>query len=280
MKTVDAHQHFWNPLRGDYGWLPPGDPVLDRGYTPADLAPQLTQAGIDATVLVQAAPSIEETEYLLGIADVTPFVAGVVGWIDFENRDHLAHLHRLAAHPKFLGVRPMIQNLPDLEWMFRPDVQWAFEAIVELDLAFDALGFPRHLENFLVLLGRFPGMRVVLDHCMKPQIRDRRSDPDHFRFWADGMSRLAGETQACCKLSGIITETDGDWDIDILRPYTAHVLAAFGPDRVMWGSDWPVSRLEAEYDEWHRVARALTEDLDEAATERIFGGTAIEFYRL
>jgi L-fuconolactonase len=211
---------------------------------------------------------------------VTPFVAGVVGWIDFEDRTHMAHLRRLARHPKFLGVRPMIQNIPEDEWMFRSDIQWAFETVAELDLALDALGFPRHLANFLKLLKRYPDMRVVLDHCMKPQIRDRESDPGHFRFWADGMSRLAGETRACCKLSGIITETGGGWDTDVLRPYAAHVLTAFGSDRVMWGSDWPVSRLEAEYEEWHRVARILTGDLGEAAAKRVFGETAIEFYRL
>jgi L-fuconolactonase len=164
--------------------------------------------------------------------------------------------------------------------MLRPDIQWAFEAVVELDLCLDALGFPRHLGNFLTLLKRYPDMRVVLDHCMKPQIRERRTNPDHFRFWADGMARIAGESAAYCKLSGLITETDGIWDIEVLRPYVDHVLAVFGSDRVMWGSDWPVCRLEAEYCDWHRIAVALTEDLGAEANARIFGGTAIAFYRL
>ena len=121
---VDAHQHYWQPARGDYGWMPKDDPILSRPYFPADLAPFLKTAGVDRTVLVQAAPTVEETEYMLGIADATPSVAAVVGWIDFEDRSHLKQLERLKSHPKFVGVRPMIQDIADVDWMLRPDVQW------------------------------------------------------------------------------------------------------------------------------------------------------------
>ena len=280
MKTVDAHQHYWDPARGDYGWIPAGNPILDRVYRPDDLREHLEACSVVATVLVQAAPSVEETSYLLDIADRTDHVAGVVGWIDFEDRSHLDHLRTFAGHEKFRGVRPMIESLADDDWMLREDIGWAFEALVELDLTFDALGFPRHLGYFFTLLKRYPDMRVVIDHCMKPQLRDRDRDPGHFRFWADGMARLAGETNACCKLSGIVTESDRSWTVDMLRPYISHVLDVFGPDRVMWGSDWPVCRLETTYEDWHRVARALTEGLGPEAMARIFAGTATEFYRL
>jgi L-fuconolactonase len=145
---IDAHQHYWNPARGDYDWMPMDDPVLARPYGPADLAPQLAAHDITHTVLVQAAATVEETEYMLGLADATPHVAAVVGWIDFEKPADLAHLKRLANHPKFAGVRPMIQDIPDDDWMLRDDVQWAFRAIADLGLTFDALGFPRHLANF------------------------------------------------------------------------------------------------------------------------------------
>ncbi len=278
MVQVDAHQHFWNPARGDYDWMPQDEPRLARVYGPVDLAPELAMHGIDHTVLVQAAATINETEYLLGIADATPHVAAVVGWVDFERPDDKAQLARLARHPKFVGVRPMIQDIPDDDWMLREDVQWGFRAVADLGLTFDALGFPRHLANFLTILKRYPDMRVVVDHCVKPQIRDH--SPASFRFWADGMSRIAGETGAFCKLSGLATEADEGWTVADLGPYAEHVLSAFGPERVMWGSDWPVCRLRTEYSGWRAAAEQLTADLSLAGKARIFGATAAEFYGL
>lgn len=277
---IDAHQHFWDPARGDYGWIPKDDPVLDRKYTPDDLAASLGRHGIARTVLVQAAATVEETEFMLGIADATEMVAAVVGWVDFENPDHFRQLERLARHPKFVGVRPMVQDIADENWMLRDDVQWAYKALVDLDLTFDALGFSRHLANFLTLLRRYPGMRVVIDHCMKPEIHAHASGPEKFDFWSAGMTRLANETQACCKLSGLVTEADEGWVLDDLRPYADHVLSAFGASRVMWGSDWPVCQLRASFDDWRTAAVALTAHLDAQDRDRIFGGTAIEFYRL
>ncbi len=277
---IDAHQHYWEPRRGDYHWMAPDDPILARKYLPADLAASLGTHGIARTVLVQAAATVEETEYMLGIADASETVAAVVGWVDFENPDHLHHLKRLARHPKFVGVRPMIQDIPDVDWMLRDDVQWAYKAIVDLDLAFNALGFPPHLDNFLTLLRRYPELRVVIDHCMKPQIRDHAQAPKVFDRWAEGMFRLADQTQASCKFSGLVTEAKEDWTLDDLRPYADHVLAVFGPDRVMWGSDWPVCQLRASYDDWRKAARALTAHLGEQERAQVFGGTAIEFYRL
>ncbi|MEX0284278.1 MAG: amidohydrolase [Paracoccaceae bacterium] len=277
MNQVDAHQHYWNPARGDHGWMPPDHPVLSRPYGPADLTPMLEAHGIAKTVIVQAADTIHETEYMLGIADVTPSVAGVVGWVDFEKPDDRAHLERLAKHPMFKGVRPMIQDIPDDDWMLRKDVQWGYQALIDLDLTFDALGFPRHLANFHTILTRYPEMRTVIDHCMKPQIRNH---PDGFEDWKAGMARLAADTKACCKLSGIVTETDGGWTVETLRPYVDHLLEVFGPARMMWGSDWPVCQLQATYDEWRAAAEALTAGLSEDERAQVFGGTATAFYRL
>lgn len=275
---IDAHQHFWNPARGDYGWMPPDDPVLSRIYGPEDLRTSLRACGIERTILVQAAPSIAETEYLLGIADATPEVGAVVGWVDFDRPADHEHLERVAAHPRLAGIRPMIQDIPDDDWMLCDRVQWGFRAVSDLGLTFDALGFPRHLRNFLTILTRYPDMRCVVDHCMKPAIGT--SDPDAFRHWADGMTRIAGETGAFCKLSGLVTEAADRWTLDDLRPYAEHVIGAFGPERVMWGSDWPVCRLRCEYEVWHREARALTSGLDTPEQGRIFGGTAAAFYGL
>jgi L-fuconolactonase len=273
---IDAHQHYWHPARGDYGWMPPDDPVLSRPYGPAELAPQLSVHGITRTVLVQAAPTVEETEYMLGIADATDHVSAVVGWIDFERPEQIVTLRRLAGHPKFRGVRPMVQDIPDDDWLLRDDIQWAFAALVDLDLTFDALGFPRHLANFLAILKRYPDLRVVVDHCMKPQIRD----PEGFDHWAEGIARIAAETGAFCKFSALVTEADDDWSGEALKPYAEHILSVFGPDRVMWGSDWPVCRLREEYAGWRRTAEALTAHLSAPDRARIFGGTAAEFYRI
>lgn len=277
---IDAHQHYWQPLRGDYDWMSKDDTVLYRQYSPGDLASERSRYGIDGTVLVQAAASVEETEYMLGLADASDSIKAVVGWVDFEDRSHLAHLTRLARHPKFSGVRPMIQDIPDVNWMLRDDVQWAYQAIIDLDLTFDALGYPEHLENFATLIGRYPDMRVVYDHCMKPKVRDAMAGQDAFTDWAQGMTRLAGETQGCCKFSGLVTEAADGWTIEDLRPFADHVIQAFGPDRVMWGSDWPVCRLQAEYGTWHEIAETLTASLANEERAQIFGGTASRFYRL
>jgi len=275
---IDAHQHYWQPKRGDYDWMPQGDPVLDRQYRPADLVQHLGAHRINKTVLVQAAATVAETEYMLGIADATDHVAGVVGWIDFENPNDAATLTRLAKHPKFLGVRPMIQDIEDVDWMLRDDVQWAYHALSDLGLTFDALGFPRHLDNFAKLLGNYPDLKVVVDHCMKPDVAGHTDAK--FDTWADGMRRLADRPGTCCKLSGLVTEAAEGWTIDDLRPYGELVLEAFGPERVMWGSDWPVCQLRASYGDWRRGAETLCAPLSGDDRAMVFGGTAARFYGL
>lgn len=272
---IDAHQHLWDPARGDYGWMPKDDPILSRPYTPEELEPQLRAAGIDATVLVQAAPTVAETDYMLDLADRTPWIMGVVGWVDFESPASLPVMQRLAKHPKFKGLRPMIQDLAQDDWMLREDVQWAFRALCDLGLRFDALGFPRHIAPFQTLLRRYPTMPVVLDHFLKPQIHGH---PEGFQDWADGMSHLADESFACIKFSALITEDIPDWSVDRLRPYADHIFDRFGAERVMWGSDWPVCRLRGEYADWHAAAVTLTDGLSEIDRTLIFGGTAAGFY--
>ena len=275
---VDAHQHFWNPARDDYRWLPKNDVILSRIYTPEDLKPHLENTGVSKTILIQAAPSIEETEYMLGIADATSFVLAVVGWIDFESPEHLKHLERFAKHPKFVGVRPMIQDIENVNWMLRDDINWAFEALIDLNLTFDCLGFPIHLENFHKILTRHPNLRAVIDHCMKPEIRNHSES--NFKFWAEGMKKLSQNTEAFCKLSGIVTEAGSLLDIKQLQPYVNYVLDEYGSERIMWGSDWPVSGVRCSYEKWFQIANQLCEKLDERSISDIFGETACRFYGL
>ena len=274
MTRIDAHQHFWNPARGDYGWLTAALPIC-RPYGPADLAPLLAESRIDGTVLVQAAPTLEETEYLLGIADATPFVRGVVGWIDFEDDGQRRHLERLAGHPKLVGVRPMIQDLRDDDWMLRSDIAWAFDAVHDLGLVFDALVLPRHLPRLARLLTRHPNLTVVIDHAAKPEIRSGAS-----AGWASHMKALAAETTAWCKLSGLATEAAADWSVETLRPYVEQLFATFGPDRLIFGSDWPVSTLATTYPGWIEAVERLTSGLSGLERQGLFGGTATRVYGL
>jgi L-fuconolactonase len=156
--------------------------------------------------------------------------------------------------------------------MHRPDIQWAYQAIIDLDLSFDALGYPIHLENFLRLFLRYPRMRTVIDHCMKPVIR-----ADEFEPWARRIAKIADETGVFCKLSGIVTEAGPNWALETIEPYARHVISAFGPDRVMWGSDWPVLEIAGTYDRWRETAECIVGGDD---ADKIFGGTAAAFYRL
>ncbi len=274
---IDSHHHVWSLARGDYDWMTPALGVIYRDFGAADLGPLIAAAGVEATVLVQAAATTDETGFMLAVADAAPFIKGVVGWIDFEDPSQIEQLRAFALHPKFRGVRPLIQDIPDVDWMLRPDLDWAFRAMIDLDLTFDVLGHPRHLPNVLTLLKRYPALRAVIDHAMKPDIAGGSFDE-----WALGMSRIAEETSAFCKLSGLVTEAGAHWTAASLRPYVAHVLNAFGPDRVMWGSDWPVLNLAGDYDGWHATAEALVSDItsSEQAKASIFSETAQRFYRL
>jgi L-fuconolactonase len=271
---IDAHQHYWDPHRHDYFWMTPGG-QLDRVYAPKDLKPTLRQNGVAGTVLIQAAPTLEETEYLLAIADSEPTVLGVVGWIDFEDRMHRAALERFKRNPKFKGVRPMIQDIADTKWVLHSNLTWAFDALVELDLRFDALLHPQHILPFLKRLVRHPDLKAVVDHAAKPQIKEAS-----FAAWSADLGRLAQETQCFVKLSGLATEAPADWtDVD-LKPYAAFVLDAFGPNRTMFGSDWPVCLRSTSYQRWFDTVEALTAGFTDAERTAIFGGNAAHFYEL
>lgn len=270
---IDAHQHFWQPARGDYGWLTPSLTALYRDFMPLDLAPLLDQTGVSGTVLVQAAPSVAETEFMLQIADETPFVLGVVGWVDFADAAAPDTIARLAAHPKLVGLRPMIQDVADDNWMLGDDLTPAFDAMMDHDLVFDALVLPRHLPQLAQLVATHPRLKVVIDHGAKPEIAANLMDD-----WARDMAVLAGHSQVFCKLSGLLTEAGDDWSADDLTPYVDHLLACFGSDRLIWGSDWPVLTLAASYERWIQIAQTCVSDT--AAKADIFGNNAARAYGL
>jgi len=272
---IDSHQHFWRLERGDYGWLTPALKPLHRDFGPADLAPFLERHGIAGTVLVQAAATVAETEFMLGIATETEFVKGVVGWVDFESTVAPAEIDRLAAHPKLKGFRPMIQDIPNPEWMLCAAIGPTIARLQHLGLAFDALVKPPHLAPLRRFLPLYPELWVVIDHGAKPDIAHGA-----FEDWAQEMRELAADPRVCCKISGLVTEAAPGWRPDDLARYLDLLLEAFGPRRLMWGSDWPVVDLAGGYDRWRIAALDYLARLGEEERAAILGGTAAEFYRL
>lgn len=270
---IDAHQHFWQLSRGDYGWLTPELEPIFRDFLPDDLAPHLLHHNIEGTILVQAAPTDAETEFLLEIADKTNFVLGVVGWTDFAASTSADDIARLARHPKLVGLRPMVQDIADDDWMLRDDLAPAFDAMIKADLTFDALVLPRHLSQLRELLSRYPKLRVVIDHGAKPDILGGQ-----FEEWASNIAIIAKESGAYCKLSGLLTEAGNDWTIPVVAPYVAHLFDQFGSERLVWGSDWPVLNMAANYKGWIDIARSLIPD--ERARQAIFGSNAADLYRV
>jgi L-fuconolactonase len=272
---VDAHQHFWRLSRGDYGWLTPELAPIHRDFGPADLRPLTRAAGVERTVLVQAAPTEAETGFLLELAEEEPLVAGVVGWVDFEAEDAAHRIAALAARPKLVGLRPMMQDMADDRWMLREELAPALRAMAEEGLTFDALVFPRHLPTLSEFAHRYPGLDIVIDHAAKPDIAAGARDS-----WARDIGAIAGETRLVCKLSGLITEAGPGWSAEQLRPYVEILLEAFGADRLMWGSDWPVVNLAGSYASWRTAAETLLAGRSDDERAAIFGQTASVFYGL
>lgn len=276
---IDAHQHFWKLARGDYRWLGPELTPLYRDFGPADLAPLRARHGIDGSVLVQAADSVAETEYMLALAAQDPTILGVVGWVDFEAKDVADTLERLARNPKLVGVRPMLQDIPDVRWMLRDNLAPAFAALVELNLAFDALVKPPHLPHLVRLVDRHPDLRIVVDHGAKPTISVGERWPAR-AAWSADLRRLAAHPRLHCKLSGLVTEASRDWSESDLAPYAQELVEIFTPQRTMWGSDWPVVELAGGYSRWHDSAQALFAGLHAGERRALFGATAADFYGL
>ena len=275
MNRVDSHQHFWSLARGDYDWMSPDLAPIYRDFTPDDLAPFLDKHGIRYTVVVQAAATVAETEFLLALANKHDSIAGVVGWVDMESPDAISELQRFSENPKFVGIRPMIQDIQDPNWMLNEKLTTVFNWLQEKQLTFDALIKPEHINNLTELLARHPTLNAVVDHGAKPSI-----SRNEFNQWADDIESLAFHTRATCKLSGLLTEAAPGADADDLAPYINHLLTSFGPSRLMWGSDWPVLNLAADYSYWVSLCESALASLPETEQQMIWHHNAVRFYRL
>jgi len=287
IQRIDSHQHFWRPARGDYRWLRADEPALApllRDFLPDDLAPLLAAHGVGRTVLVQAAESRAETEFMLDLASAHASIGGVVGWVELGRPGAVGTLERMARHPKFKGVRPMLQDLPDDDWIAsrpRPD---AMRALQQLGLRFDALVKPRHLPPLLRFLRHWPELPVVIDHAAKPPVGAH--DSEAFARWRADIAQVAAFSQVCCKFSGLWGEAPASVHGDVaatvgaVRPVWEHLLEVFGPARLMWGSDWPVLTLAGDYAGWVAVSQACIGGLSQDEQADVWHGTARRFYGL
>lgn len=275
MTTIDAHQHFWRYSPAEYGWIDGSMPALRRDFLPRDLEPLLRAAGFDGCVAVQARQTLEETTWLLDLADAHAFIAGVVGWADLQSPDVERDLAALAPRKKLVGIRHIVQAEPD-GFLLRPAFQRGIAALERFGLAYDILIYARHLKVASEFVKRFPSQRFVLDHCAKPEIKRQAIGE-----WREDLRRLAAHPNVCCKLSGLVTEADWrTWTPAQIRPYIDVAADCFGATRLMIGSDWPVCTVAASYERTMAVvidAIASWSEVDRAA---VLGQTAGRFWRI
>ncbi len=268
---VDAHQHFWQVGRFDYPWMTSDLGILYRDYVPSQLEPVLRENDVSQTVLVQASNSVAETQWLLDLADENDFVAGVVGWVDLTNADF-----ELCVHPKFKGVRHLVESEPDDDWLARPAVITGLQRLAAHGLTYDLLVHTRHLRHVKKVAENCPELSLVIDHLAKPPIAKHGFDE-----WSREIKPLASYPNMYCKLSGLVTEANwNSWQTDDLRPYVDHVLDLFGPERLIFGSDHPVCLLAASYDGVLASFNELLKDVSTGDRELIFSKNARTVYRL
>lgn len=273
---IDAHQHFWRYNPEEYDWIEDSMALLRRDFLPSDLKPELEAAGFDACIAVQARQNFDETRWLLELAQENSFIAGVVGWADLRAENVRDQLATFSENPKFVGVRHVVQAEPDDHFLLRPEFLRGIAALKEFDLTYDILIYPRHLPVAIQFVQRFPEQRFVLDHVAKPFIKAQTVEP-----WATHIRELAKFPNVFCKLSGMVTEADWmSWKPEHFQPYLETVLGAFGSDRLMIGSDWPVCKVAGSYRDVMWLVVNFLDAYPPQAREGILGGTAQRFWRL
>ena len=287
-QRIDAHQHFWRLARGDYQWLRPELPALAplcRDFLPEHLQATLAEHQVVQTVLVQAADSEAETDFMLELADARAFIGGVVGWVDLSRPESVVTLERWSQRPKFKGVRPMLQDLPEAEWIVHAPHPEVMHSLLRLGLRFDALVQPWHLAPLLSFLRAWPELPVVIDHAAKPQLGEGWN-ADWARTWERSLAEIASHPQVMCKVSGLLTEAPPQAlathasAVATVRPVWEPLLQHFGPQRLMWGSDWPVLNLAADYARWVAISESLIRDLSPDEQAQVWHGSASRFYGL
>ncbi len=277
---IDAHHHLWQIGQNEHSWPTEDLGEIYRDFLPPDLMAASQGTGVTGTLLVQSQPSDADTRWLLSVADTSALIKGVIGWADLAAPGAVSHITALAQHPKLKGLRPMLQGLPEDDWILRPELAPALDAMVALDLRFDALVFTRHLPFIDTLAKRYPGLRIIIDHGAKPPIACRSSHPEQTQTWRDYISQVAQNPNLTCKLSGLFTEMGPGQAVDEVTPYADHLLDCFGGERLMWGSDWPVLLLKDSYRDWMAWTLDWLKNKPDSVKSAILGETAHMTYHL
>ena len=273
---IDAHQHFWRYSATDYPWIGAGMECLARDFLPADLAPLAAASGVGGTVAVQARQSLAESRWLLELADSSPLIRGVVGWVDLRSNRLPEQLRECAAHEKFVGVRHVVQDEPDDRFLLGADFVHGLEQLRDWDLVYDLLVYPQQLPAAVELAGLLPRQPFVLDHLAKPRIKTGGS-----HGWRQDIEALSRHANVSCKLSGMVTEAAWrGWRREEFTPYLEVALAAFGPERLMIGSDWPVCLLSGDYADVLGIVEDFLSRLSAVEREAVLGGNAVRIYGL
>ncbi len=273
---IDSHHHFWKYNEKEYGWMDERMARIRRDFLPADLKREIDRAGIDGVVSVQARQTVEETRFLLALAERREFIKGVVGWVPLIDPNVREAMAEFSAQEKLKGYRHVLHDERDDRYMMRDDFNSGVKAVTEAGLIYDILIFEKHLPQTIEFVDRHPRQVFVVDHIAKPRIRDGYLSP-----WQSRINELARRENVYCKISGLATEADWqNWTEAELKPYLDTVVEAFGPKRLMFGSDWPVCLLAVEYDRWSRIITEYVASLTAAEQSRILGGTAVEAYKL
>ncbi len=276
MTIIDTHHHFWKYSAAEYGWINDEMKTIRRDFLPADLKKTLDDAGVSGAVSVQARTTVEESDWLLSMAEKHDFLRGVVGWVPLTESDVEKHLERLAQHKKFKGVRHVIQGEPDDNYILRPDFNAGVKKLLKYKLRYDILIFERHLKPSIRFVDQHPNQMFILDHVAKPKIKERILSP-----WREDMIALGKRPNVYCKLSGMITEADWKkWSSADLAPYLDTALQAFGPKRLLFGSDWPVMLVAGQYKPWVELIKQTIKRYSTAEQEQILAKNAIEAYGL
>lgn len=272
---IDSHQHFWKYNASDYVWMSDEHQVIRKDFLPEDLQPLLDAKAIDGTIAVQARQMLTETDFLLDLADKYSIIKGVVGWIPLCDPNAEDYLAQYAVQKKIVGFRHVVHDEADENFILRADFNAGIKAMSRYALCYDILIFEKHLPQTIQFVDKHPGLTMIVDHIAKPRIQHNAFDHQ----WAKHIRRLAERDHVCCKLSGMVTEvSDTQWDEELLRPYFDVVLEAFGADRILFGSDWPVCLLESEYSTWVDTIASLIKGLTPTEQSAIMGRNAARVY--
>ncbi|MHA3774652.1 amidohydrolase family protein [Verrucomicrobiota bacterium sgz303538] len=272
---LDAHQHFWSYDENQYPWIPKGSP-LHRDWLPDDLAREQARVGMEGSIAVQARQTAEESRWLLTLADESPIVQGVVGWVDLRSNEVEEQMADLAHHPKFRGVRHVVQDEPDDRFMLGAEFLRGIGKLRQFGLTYDILIYPKQLPAAIELAQRFPDQPFVLDHIAKPHIREGTLSP-----WREQIRELAQVKNVFCKVSGMVTEANhATWKAEDFQPYLDVIFETFGTERLMWGSDWPVCLFAADYEQVFKLVKNYSRHLSPEERDGLFGSNAARFYSI